>query len=122
MEWAAVLARFGELTTFHGVRFFYEVARSEGTALTLSDRSRVAAVCPKLGGQLGQGDCPCARHREGEVRSQAGQGLGMFYLRPSKILSLMYVSSGSVMDFEYAHNVRMHEYAARNDATRPRVP
>ncbi|KAH9848981.1 hypothetical protein C2E23DRAFT_936547 [Lenzites betulinus] len=57
-EWANVLAQFSELTTFHGVRFFYEVASSDGSALTLSDRSRVrkndevAAVlawkCPKL--------------------------------------------------------------------------
>ncbi|OJT08254.1 hypothetical protein TRAPUB_793 [Trametes pubescens] len=57
-EWANVLANFSELTTFHGVRFFYEVATSDGAVLSLSDRSRVrkndevAAVlawkCPKL--------------------------------------------------------------------------
>ncbi|KAI0634680.1 hypothetical protein C8Q77DRAFT_1103526 [Trametes polyzona] len=57
-EWANVLGQFSELTTFHGVRLFYEVATSDGAVLTLSDRSRVrkndevAAVlawkCPKL--------------------------------------------------------------------------
>lgn len=53
-----MLANFSELTTFHGVRFFYEVATPDGAVLSLSDRSRVrkndevAAVlawkCPKL--------------------------------------------------------------------------
>ncbi|KAI0674693.1 hypothetical protein C8Q78DRAFT_1067649 [Trametes maxima] len=57
-EWATALANFTELTTFHGVRFFYEVASQDGAALTLSDQSRVrkndevasvlAWKCPKL--------------------------------------------------------------------------
>ncbi|KAI0777808.1 hypothetical protein BD413DRAFT_686859 [Trametes elegans] len=57
-EWANVLAHFGELTTFHGVRLFYEVAFADNAALSLSDRSRVrkndevasvlAWKCPKL--------------------------------------------------------------------------
>ncbi|KAI0747215.1 hypothetical protein C8Q80DRAFT_1271992 [Daedaleopsis nitida] len=59
-EWASVLAEMPELTTFHGVRFFYEVACTDSAAptLSLSDRSRtrkndeVASVlawkCPKL--------------------------------------------------------------------------
>ncbi|KAJ7180580.1 hypothetical protein C8R46DRAFT_1069873 [Mycena filopes] len=43
-EWALLLAGLPELTTFHGVRFFYEVAAtSSGTSanLTMADRSRV---------------------------------------------------------------------------------
>ncbi|RPD67251.1 hypothetical protein L227DRAFT_605651 [Lentinus tigrinus ALCF2SS1-6] len=59
-EWARVLAQMPELTTFHGIRFFYEVACTDSAslALSLSDRSRarkndeVASVlawkCPKL--------------------------------------------------------------------------
>ncbi|RPD72603.1 hypothetical protein L226DRAFT_511753 [Lentinus tigrinus ALCF2SS1-7] len=59
-EWASVLAQMPELTTFHGIRFFYEVACTDSAslALSLSDRSRarkndeVASVlawkCPKL--------------------------------------------------------------------------
>ena len=64
VEWANVLAQMPELTTFHGLRFFYEVAstamQADGGALplSLSDRSRVrkndevasvlAWKCPKL--------------------------------------------------------------------------
>ncbi|KAI1785084.1 hypothetical protein LXA43DRAFT_1119298 [Ganoderma leucocontextum] len=63
VEWASVLAQMPELTTFHGLRFFYEVASTaipaDGAApLSLSDRSRVrkndevasvlAWKCPKL--------------------------------------------------------------------------
>ncbi|KAJ7496624.1 hypothetical protein FB451DRAFT_1335121 [Mycena latifolia] len=42
-EWALLLAGLPELTTFHGVRFFYEVsaAASVGANLTMADRSRV---------------------------------------------------------------------------------
>ncbi|KAJ7712273.1 hypothetical protein B0H16DRAFT_1625449 [Mycena metata] len=43
-EWALLLAGLPELTTFHGVRFFYEVAATaSGTSanLTMADRSRV---------------------------------------------------------------------------------
>ncbi|KAJ7133738.1 hypothetical protein C8R43DRAFT_1022974 [Mycena crocata] len=42
-EWALLLAGMPELTTFHGVRFFYEVSAtaSVGTNLTMADRSRV---------------------------------------------------------------------------------
>ena len=59
-EWATILAQMPELTTFHGIRFFYEVACTDSAslALSLSDRSRarkndeVASVlawkCPKL--------------------------------------------------------------------------
>ncbi|KAI0366074.1 hypothetical protein BV20DRAFT_952981, partial [Pilatotrama ljubarskyi] len=59
-EWREVLEQFTELTTFHGIRFFYEFASTDsGAALSLSDRSRrvrkndeVASVlawkCPKL--------------------------------------------------------------------------
>ncbi|KAF7297866.1 hypothetical protein HMN09_01007400 [Mycena chlorophos] len=55
-EWAPLLATMQELTTFHGVRFFYEVTAATG--LSMADRSRVrkndevASVlawrCPKL--------------------------------------------------------------------------
>ncbi|PIL26850.1 hypothetical protein GSI_11030 [Ganoderma sinense ZZ0214-1] len=65
VEWANVLAQMPELTTFHGLRFFYEVASTAmqmqadgGAPLSLSDRSRVrkndevasvlAWKCPKL--------------------------------------------------------------------------
>ncbi|TBU28292.1 hypothetical protein BD311DRAFT_722777 [Dichomitus squalens] len=60
VEWADVLAQMPELTTFHGLRFFYECACTDSTSLTLSlsDRSRVrkndevasvlAWKCPKL--------------------------------------------------------------------------
>ncbi|KAM5541883.1 hypothetical protein V8D89_004612 [Ganoderma adspersum] len=63
VEWANVLAQMPELTTVHGLRFFYEVAstamQADGAApLSLSDRSRVrkndevasvlAWKCPKL--------------------------------------------------------------------------
>ncbi|KAI0765465.1 hypothetical protein C8Q74DRAFT_1288555 [Fomes fomentarius] len=62
-EWANILAQMPELTTFHGIRFFYEVACTDSSApsapvLSLSDRSRVrkndevasvlAWKCPKL--------------------------------------------------------------------------
>ncbi|KAI0360290.1 hypothetical protein OH77DRAFT_1418164 [Trametes cingulata] len=58
-EWTEVLEQFTELTTFHGIRFFYEVTLTDnGAALSLSDRSRVrkneevasvlAWKCPKL--------------------------------------------------------------------------
>ncbi|KAF7294041.1 hypothetical protein MKEN_01450500 [Mycena kentingensis (nom. inval.)] len=61
-EWATLLAGMAELTTFHGVRFFYEVSAGATAGkeinLTLADRSRVrkndevASVlawrCPKL--------------------------------------------------------------------------
>ncbi|KZT07912.1 uncharacterized protein LAESUDRAFT_811762 [Laetiporus sulphureus 93-53] len=43
-EWANILSQMSNLTTFHGVRFFYEIAPTAlapGTAMTLSDRSRV---------------------------------------------------------------------------------
>lgn len=44
-EWAAILAQLPQLTTFHGVRFFYEVAQGSGATasvpLTLSERSRM---------------------------------------------------------------------------------
>ncbi|KAJ6497435.1 hypothetical protein C8R45DRAFT_865233 [Mycena sanguinolenta] len=43
-EWAQLLAGLPELTTFHGVRFFYEVAATATGAianLTMADRSRV---------------------------------------------------------------------------------
>ncbi|KAF7350917.1 hypothetical protein MSAN_01653800 [Mycena sanguinolenta] len=39
-EWAQLLAGLPELTTFHGVRFFYEVAGATAN-LTMADRSRV---------------------------------------------------------------------------------
>ena len=60
VDWANILAQMPELTTFHGLRFFYEVACTDSTSLTLSlsDRSRVrkndevasvlAWKCPKL--------------------------------------------------------------------------
>ncbi|KAJ7072852.1 hypothetical protein C8F01DRAFT_1105466 [Mycena amicta] len=57
-EWATVLTGLSELTTFHGVRFFYEVSAAKEVNLTMADRSRVrkndevASVlawrCPKL--------------------------------------------------------------------------
>ncbi|TFK84030.1 hypothetical protein K466DRAFT_602354 [Polyporus arcularius HHB13444] len=59
-EWASILAQMPELTAFHGIRFFYEVASTDSAslALSMSDRSRarkndeVASVlawkCPKL--------------------------------------------------------------------------
>ncbi|KAJ6491610.1 hypothetical protein C8R47DRAFT_1319411 [Mycena vitilis] len=43
-EWAQLLAGLPELTTFHGVRFFYEVAATASGAtanLSMADRSRV---------------------------------------------------------------------------------
>ncbi|KAF7325309.1 hypothetical protein MVEN_02638400 [Mycena venus] len=43
-EWAQLLAGLPELTTFHGVRFFYEVSATASgatTNLTMADRSRV---------------------------------------------------------------------------------
>ncbi|KAF8161735.1 hypothetical protein K438DRAFT_1619023 [Mycena galopus ATCC 62051] len=43
-EWAQLLASLPELTTFHGVRFFYEVSATASGAtmnLTMADRSRV---------------------------------------------------------------------------------
>ncbi|KAJ6560686.1 hypothetical protein B0H10DRAFT_2118982 [Mycena sp. CBHHK59/15] len=42
-EWATLLAGLPELTTFHGVRFFYEVSAALSTSanLTMADRSRV---------------------------------------------------------------------------------
>ena len=63
VEWANVLAQMPDLTTLHGLRFFYEVASTAMQAdaalpLSLSDRSRVrkndevasvlAWKCPKL--------------------------------------------------------------------------
>ncbi|KAK7057759.1 hypothetical protein R3P38DRAFT_2842894 [Favolaschia claudopus] len=43
-EWAQVLSAMPELTTFHGVRFFYEVAATSSSTtanLSMADRSRV---------------------------------------------------------------------------------
>ncbi|CCM01344.1 uncharacterized protein FIBRA_03394 [Fibroporia radiculosa] len=60
VEWAALLANMSNLATFHGARFFYEVASTSTAAvpLSISDRSRVrkndevasmlAWKCPKL--------------------------------------------------------------------------
>ncbi|GBE89258.1 hypothetical protein SCP_1502660 [Sparassis crispa] len=60
VEWATLLSNMPELTTFYGVRFFYEVSAlaADPSILSLSDRSRVrkndevasvfAWKCPKL--------------------------------------------------------------------------
>ncbi|KAI0695039.1 hypothetical protein BC835DRAFT_1273840 [Cytidiella melzeri] len=58
-EWAAILSPLGELTTFHGVRLFYEVTSADpNSPMSASERSRqrkneeIASVlawkCPKL--------------------------------------------------------------------------
>ncbi|KAI0945116.1 hypothetical protein AcV7_001744 [Taiwanofungus camphoratus] len=42
VEWTTILSRLPDLTTFHGVRFFYEVSSTDPSVpLTFSDRSRV---------------------------------------------------------------------------------
>ena len=41
-EWIALLSSLNELTTFHGVRLFYEVSATDPNApMTLSERSRL---------------------------------------------------------------------------------
>ena len=66
MDWADLLTQLPDLMTFHGARFFYEVADNQGfvgsvpasSSVSISDRSRIkkndeiasvlAWKCPKL--------------------------------------------------------------------------
>jgi hypothetical protein len=58
MEWAILLSAFQELTTFHGIRFFYATSDRKTDEMSASDRSRIrkndeiafvlAWKCPKL--------------------------------------------------------------------------
>ena len=59
VEWTELLSNLSDLTTFHGIRFFYEVSTADPVATVgVSDRSRIrkndeiasvlAWKCPKL--------------------------------------------------------------------------